>query len=472
MSSIYKTLGLVFIGVLLAGFLIWRWVQKSKEFAPIEPTNVFKSIEYVEELHLSTYFFEELLVLGTPEKVKQLVENLQQEVEELSNEVRKKTFFVSQAQAALSKLDDELANNNPDLSSKQAQLQVAKDLYDAINKRKSKIIKLLAKNDSLFGGTVQQAYRTFKSTQERLDALPSRNLSPAQTRLKAQLEASIGTFKSLLEKAIEDESTLRWKTQEKIKGEVSRLQKAENKDQKDLEKNQKEAEKRLSKAQNALKKAQKTLTEKTEELERAEEELAWAKQTGEDTLKPKLMIIAETQLSSYVDLKELKVNQRPFDDTLLVYVPKPQLDSVIVKIDDDSTKLYQLARAERENVSNDGAYYDIFQQLKNEIIAAEARVKKRAIEAGIIEETKKLAKEYVLQFAGNLNLPVIFVDSATAYATLPPLPSMPQSEQDEDTSVLPAAVLDTLQTLDSSAIEERKESLNDSSLLELQNPQP
>ena len=76
MASIYKTLGLVFIGILIAAFGIYRWIKVNSEFTPIEPTNVFKSIEYVEELKLTHYFFEELLILGTPENVKQIRDEL------------------------------------------------------------------------------------------------------------------------------------------------------------------------------------------------------------------------------------------------------------------------------------------------------------------------------------------------------------------------------------------------------------
>ena len=387
----------------------------------------------MEELRLTTFFFEELLILGTPENVKQIRDKLQTEVEDLNNELRKRQFRVDQANARLKNLDSMIFSSNPSLKKELQKLEVVKSLYDAINKRQGKQMNILEENDGVFGQTVQQAFQKYKEAKTKLDNWRNSNVP------RAQLKNTLDLFSNLLNKALKDEEDIRWNTWKKQQSLVDRLQDQADSQSKGLKKEKKDAEKSLTKAQNSLNEIQKQLTRKEAELERAENELAWVIQNQEDTIKPKLMIIVEAEISGYVNLKDLKINRRQFDDTLEVYVPMAQLDSVIVRVDDDSTRLYQLAKAGREDVSNEGAYYDIFQQLKNAIIQAEGRVKKRALKAGIMAETRKLAKDYVRQFAGNLNLAIRFRDSIPNAVKLPPPPPPPGQEDDS----LPPALLDT-----------------------------
>ncbi len=466
MSSIYKTLGLVFIGILIASFAIWKWVQKSKDFVPIAPTNIFKSIEYVEELRLSTYFFEELLILGTPENVKELRDNLQKEANVLRNKARSAQFVVDQAHNKLLEIESQIASKNPALTEARKDMLGVESLFDQINKREGVLLKMLAINDSLFGDSVKIYFHRLEEAQRNWDNRKKVVIfNPRENSINRQLKEALDLVKSLFDNAIKAEFELRENTLITKKDAVKRLEDLAKKNDKALAKKQEDAEKEWKAALKELGKIQHLVADKERELGRAENELERVIQSQGDTIKPKLMIIAQAQISAYVNLKNLKINQRQFDDTLEVYVPQPQLDSVIVMIDDDSTSLYPLSRAELDKASDEGAYYDIFQQLKNAIIQAEGRVKKRAYEAGIMAETHRLAKEYVQQFASNLNLHIVFRDSV-------PLPKedlsiAPPAPKDEARDTLPKALLNSLKTLDSAAIEKRKESLQDSSLLEI-----
>lgn len=450
MASIYKTLGLVFIGILLAGFLIWKWVQKSKDFTPIEPTNIFKSIEYVEELRLTTYFFEELLILGTPENVKQMRDDLQKELEDLRVVEQRRSFIVEQAQNRLKSITDSIFTDNPELANLRQTADQLQDLYKDINISDRRILNRLEENNERYGTEIMEKFKQYQTVEQKI--------KDTRGNQRKQWESNLNMVAQNLSELIDTERRLRWNSWQKKQADLDLLQTGDKGAQRRLKKDKGEAEKELKKAQKSLEDIQDDITKKKTELERAEKELEEAIATQQDTLKPKLMIIARAQISGYVNLKDLKINQRQFDDTLEVYVPPPMLDSVIVMIDDDSTRLYPLAKPELGKTSEDGAYYDIFKQLKNAIILAEGQVKKRAIEAGILAETRKLTREYITQFAGNLSLPIVFIDSIPQQKTLPPLPVLPDLDS---TKVLPKGLLNSLDTLDTSAIKERQENLQD-----------
>jgi chromosome segregation ATPase len=250
-----------------------------------------------------------------------------------------------------------------------------------------------------------------------------------------------------LEQAVERERDLRWNTWKRQEALTQRLQKNIDETEKALKKQRKEVEKALEKARDDLKEARKKLQNKAVELERAEAEFDRVTENQGDTIQPKLLVIAEAQVSGYINLKKLRISQGLFEDSLAVLLPEAEIDSVIFQL--DSAQLYPLARPGSER-TEEGAYYDIFQQIKNAIIQAEGRVKKRAIEAGIKAETRRLAEDYVRDFAANLNLGVVFVDSIPQLAVDSTIQILPFTADQ-----VPDSLLNQLDTLQDSMVRSR-----------------
>jgi hypothetical protein len=404
-----RSLFLIGAGVLLGIALIWWWSKKNKDFTPIEPTSLFKSIEYVEELRLATYYFEEMLILGTPQNVKKIRDDLEVEVHELEEDVQRKKFVADQGEKRLQEMESKIFSNEPELSEAEQKLSDLKRLLDAVPSGFNRIRRALESRPGFLGDSVAQAFLQLQVTQQAYEGEPWERFRGRKKREERRLwNDSLKRVEQQLEQAVERERDLRWNTWKRQEALTQRLQKNIDETEKALKKQRKEVEKALEKARDDLKEARKKLQNKAVELERAEAEFDRVTENQGDTIQPKLLVIAEAQVSGYINLKKLRISQGLFEDSLAVLLPEAEIDSVIFQL--DSAQLYPLARPGSEK-TEEGAYYDIFQQIKNAIIQAEGRVKKRAIEAGIKAETRRLAEDYVRDFAANLNLGVVFVDS-------------------------------------------------------------
>ena len=76
-----------------------------------------------------------------------------------------------------------------------------------------------------------------------------------------------------------------------------------------------------------------------------------------------------------------------------IYLPKPSLGQVIVDL--DTTKKIDLSQ--RFTLSNNRNYFDVFKHLRDELVLVKQEVKEKALEQGILTETRKLAEGYVLK---------------------------------------------------------------------------
>ena len=155
--------------------------------------------------------------------------------------------------------------------------------------------------------------------------------------------------------------------------------------------------------------AEKDLKNKQKKLASAEEELQRALLSGQDSINPQLLIIVPAEISSYIDLRELRIGDRILGDTLQVLMPEVKLDSVIIDL--DSTAEYFDLGGRKLTFSGSGVYYEVYEQLRDGINETEGIVKRKAIEAGIYEETRKLAFQYIKDFASTLGYNVQIVDS-------------------------------------------------------------
>ncbi|MEL6718498.1 MAG: hypothetical protein AAFP82_07265 [Bacteroidota bacterium] len=77
--NLLKT-ALIIAGIFGVSFFYTRYINKlNNQFIPMTSTSMFKKLEYVEKLKLVSFYSEEVIVLGTKEKVQKRVDKLTQD---------------------------------------------------------------------------------------------------------------------------------------------------------------------------------------------------------------------------------------------------------------------------------------------------------------------------------------------------------------------------------------------------------
>jgi len=168
---------------------------------------------------------------------------------------------------------------------------------------------------------------------------------------------------------------------------------------KDLKKEKKRAEDNFQDAAQEVLKLRGQLEKSKKDLKEAQFEL---KKLAGNPL-PKLLVVVSAEVTGMVDLKSMKVKTVGTDSLAIMYMPPAITDSVHIRMSD--TKRF-LANNKKEGIfssGEEGLYFEVYQQLKDAIVETESRVRKKAIEAGILEETDELAREYMRNVAKSMS---------------------------------------------------------------------
>ena len=105
-------------------------------------------------------------------------------------------------------------------------------------------------------------------------------------------------------------------------------------------------------------------------------------------------------------MASIKMRREEFD-TVHILLPPIQMDSVVIDLKDDA--IYDLDKDEKEWVATQqGAYFDIFGQLKDALLEKEQIIKEKASENGILIQGKAMAKSYLQNFIQPLGYEVVF----------------------------------------------------------------
>ena len=119
------------------------------------------------------------------------------------------------------------------------------------------------------------------------------------------MQDSLEVLNLNLKQALDREKELRRNTMALHLEKVKQLQEKNKEETKLLKDLRKKAEKSHKQALNAFEKASKDLQEKRDKLTEAEIELKKVLETGQDSIKPELLVIVPAELSSYIDLREM-----------------------------------------------------------------------------------------------------------------------------------------------------------------------
>jgi hypothetical protein len=397
---------------------------------------MLKRIEHMDHLRLTTYFFEEVITIGTRKRVKKIVDRKREEVEKAKQILQDRTGFLVKRDSILQSYSQPLARVDTGLIRLRQDFDKAQDAYKEMNQfvfEFTHIKKDLDSEPNYYGPAVKNAFDKFEKARDLMEAKPWKAKEDSIRKAnrggrgglgKGKLKRDQKDFVDGIENALkrsysQAESDLRNATMEEKGRRLAELNRKlqlvdarENlgKAQRDSLRNlEKEAKGRYNAALKLFEDAEKDLKDKQKKLLAAEIELEEALLNGQDSIKPQLLVIVPAEVSSYIDLSELKIGGRIQGDTIQVLMPKVRLDSVIVDLD-STAESFDLG-GRKLTTSGSGVYYEVYEQLRDGIKETEASVKKKAKEAGIYEETEKLAHQYITDFASALGYNVMIVDS-------------------------------------------------------------
>ncbi|GAB4409496.1 MAG: hypothetical protein OHK0039_13220 [Bacteroidia bacterium] len=370
-------------------------------------TALLDRIEDIRELKLTTYYYEELITIGTRERVSKLVDHAREDLKHAEDALITAEYDLARAERWLDSLTRAYYELDTQLLETKSLLQQARTLYDAINRPLfADHLRTLAGADSLYGEQVQRFYRVYRAKNEALAA------AKGFTKREARQERDLAEDK--LRQAIEQTKLLRRNTRDYYLETFERQRAAQQDEARARHKRKDQAEDYYNQQRRAYEKALATAQKQRQTLAEAESNLEKARLAGE-ALEPKLLVVVPVEVTSYVDMRELQY--RPLGgeavpnsgDTLLVVLPRPRLDSVHVRL--DSTANYNLGKLAGLSLTEDGFYYEVFKQLQDALREVRLRVRDKAIEDGILSETTRLAQDYVGDFAGSMGYKVQVVDS-------------------------------------------------------------
>ncbi|MEO1448940.1 MAG: DUF4230 domain-containing protein [Bacteroidota bacterium] len=376
-----------------------------------QATALIKQIEYIEQLHLVTYYYEEIITIGTRDRINTLVQDFETDLKEEEDALFPLEFDMAKAEAEYQAAVEAYFAEDTALSNIGLRLRQARARLDEIKGGNGGLYKLLEDAPKRFGRAVESAYANYVIALRAFENPSAAGINKKTAR--RQLRAA----EKLLNESLEEEKRIRSNTRSKYLELYEHARSRQQGTLKRIRKQKDDAQKALNKATRRYERQAKKVATARGKWERARAQ--WEELQRQDRdIQPKLLIVAPAEVSGFVDLSKLAYRsvEIPAEGTaqpiMQVILPPAQMDSV--RIDLDSTDHFDLGRKMDISLTEDGVYFEIFQQLKDALEEKRGELRERALEKGILTETQRLAAEYVRDFVGGLGYQVEFVDSFNA----------------------------------------------------------
>ncbi|MDW3647258.1 MAG: DUF4230 domain-containing protein [Bacteroidia bacterium] len=392
---------LTFALVIVIFFLIKnRFFNKTDE--QIQVTSLFQKIEYVENLRLVSYFYEEIVAIGTSDRLQKLVNKAEDKVEEAKRsvifaELIRDSLKIKMERAIESHeaIDTTLIRIEDDLLA----LSDSLDKFDVGNFKK--LMKMSPQRQGLFEGRIRKMIQEYRlnepgpGTRNRDRRFMKQRQKELQEDIMKVMDLKAKRFKELRD------------SKKKVFQQMSRQSKVLRKDLKDVkrkaENNFQDAAQKVLKLRGELEKEEEDLLEARAELEKLEG----------DPL-PKLLVVVSAEVTGMVNLQEMQFETIGRDSLAVTQMPQAITDSVYIRM--SNTKRFLAGKKKNGLFSSaeEGLYFEVYQQLKDAIIETESRVRKKAIESGILDETNRMAHDYIRDVGKSTGFNVGFAEAESA----------------------------------------------------------
>lgn len=406
---------IVILGAIVFFFVRSQFFTKTKE--QVEVTSLFQKIEYVEQLRLVSYFYEEIVAIGTSDRLQKLVNRAEEEVGEAENYVISRELIRDSLRSSMENAIIRHNSADDNLDRFKDAYFAARDTFEffevPVVNPFDKIRWKLDSDASWYGTEVQTEYGRYRAAERGLEAADNRRKSARTRQDKKDAKDSMDASKREMKKREEMIITLikrqRDKLEDNLKAKRNILQEMEKQSRKlrdDLKKVKNRAIKDYQKAEKEVLDARGELNKKKENLLEAQAQLLDRK--GEPL--PKLLFVVSTEVTGMVDMKELEF-EIDGDSMRIIKMPKALIDSVSINLSD--TKRFQTSGEKGRGLfskAEEGLYFEVYQQMKDALIETEEIVRNKALTAGIMAETDRLAEEYISGMGKSLGFYVSLPD--------------------------------------------------------------
>ena len=392
------------------------WQKRKAARMPIE--SLFKEIKYVQELRLITYYYDELLDVGTSDRYENLVNEAEAEREISIQELRAARFFKERAEKGMvdAQLQFEASKRSTSTNTTLQELRTRIRKADsAHNVHKISlfvnVIERIKTNDTIFGQEIRNLYQAYDKVDREIK---DKKTNDGKVLSKRELKLKRKNDRPAAKQAIMNAFNIRKKN---LKQEVDKLETVYKRTEKaivdarqSLKGIRNAAEKEFRKAERQLKAALEDSTDKEQYLSRAMRERDAKKQADSlsgEKAAPNMIVIASAEVTGFVDLKQLEFDYVNEDSIVITRLPEAMLDSIIIKL--PKKKRYIVGDVKpKQNPNGKGIFFEVYKQLKEAISEAKDRVKERALDAGILNDTEIMARQYLVNFGKSMGYGVGF----------------------------------------------------------------
>lgn len=406
-----RNLLIIILGLSL--FIIGRSIWSNKEAEQVPITSLFKNIEYVQELRLVTYYYDELLDVGTSDRLQNLVNQAEEDsiaaVQDLEGArfLRERSFKALTVAIERFETSKTFLSTDSTLNRLKSELQLADARFQQHNL--SLFVRVAAQlrvDSTIYGKKVWDLYKDYEETNRAIEnkTVRGKEKKAKKDTRKVQKDLVMSAFNS---------------RKDSLKADISFREAVLKETENTLKESRQSFRRSRNEAQNAFGKAEKGVADAIKEVEDKSRHLAKARavlrarNSGPDSLRnmPNLLVIASAEATGKVDLKQLRYDIIGADSISVTQMPQAEMDSIEIILPKE--KRY-LVGDEKPKVSGrkaeTGIFFEVYRQLKEAIGEAKMRVKTRAIDAGIYEETSAMARQYVMDFGKSMGYRVGFAD--------------------------------------------------------------
>ena len=413
------------VGVLVLGggfFLFQSFYKQKNTPKSFSSTAIFKKMEYIQHLKLVSFYSEEVIVLGTADKLEKRIFRQEKELAALKLEALKDSANYENWQQVLREKIDALVSNKGEKKEEKAIIDRWDDLFKTARKIKATdpdVLAYLPSFDSLKnvdsqknGATLIRRMDTLAEKIElKKDSLAAKGKGKrirgqARKRIredKRRLEAAFAETRSTLLGTIE----LAQERAEMLKEESMKLL---SKVKERLREEKKQAADKRDLSRKKWMETLSSIDRLANEIAEARIELDMARISREER-NPEILIILPAAVTVFINMDSIQVDTTQLSEGILnLKLPEIEFDPVIIELAEaQDSVVYHLDKKEVETeFSYEGAYYDLFGQLKESILEKEVSVKAKAIENGILKEGEKMARSYLKNFVSPMGYEIRF----------------------------------------------------------------
>ena len=435
-TEFFRWIGVRNIIIVILGTIVFFTVKStyfSKTREQVQVTSLFQKIEHVEQLRLVTYYYEEIIAIGTSDRLQKLVERARDRVNEAERKVIVDEILRDSLKGIMEDAIIRYNSADENLNRFEDAYFAARDTFEffdlPIINPFNKIRWKLDSVTSWYGDEVEAMYRDYLTLEEAYNfAEKQRKTVRRRDRgeWKDTADARKSQMKAKEEQIINYIKRRRDRLEENLQSKkqiLKAMEKQSEKLRKDLKKVQRDAIKAYEKAESKVLDARGGLEKAKLNLIEAEAE--FLKRQGKPL--PKLLVVVSAEVTGMVDLKELDFNTEVYPDKnggdslvmVVNQIPKARTDSVLIHLSE--TKRFQTSGGSGTSLftkQEEGLYYEVYQQLKDALIETEGIVTQKAIDAGILDETNELAIDYVEGIGKSVGFKVNLEKATTGvYAT-------------------------------------------------------